>query len=420
MRLANANAGLWALGDGLVSSTLVIYLASDLGARGLMISLVLAAPRFAGLLRLGVPAMVARWQRRKELCITAFLASTVVLLIIPIVAQPGLLGGDHPAMVALIAAWCAHNLLEYVSWVAFWSWLGDLTPRRIRGRLLGQRQRWLVVGRIGGITASVLLTIVWRQLLPDVRRWEPLALSATAGAILLMVAAVPLLLMPAVQGSASARPRAPWRTLVRALVDRSYRRLIAYNCWHAVVTGITASAQEIYPILVLGIPYDGMLTMRGMMYAGQGAIAPGMGRLVDCWGSRPVMIIVQLLVATGPLFYLAATPERPWLLVGAFVVWIAYAGMNVGLDTLKLKLAPEDNNAPYLAVYQTAGDLANGVAIVAGGTLLDRLLAGGADATTLYTWIFLAGWIGRTLAAVLLARLVEPGARRLTDLARGR
>jgi len=32
--LANANAGLWALGDGLVSSTLVIYLASDLGARG--------------------------------------------------------------------------------------------------------------------------------------------------------------------------------------------------------------------------------------------------------------------------------------------------------------------------------------------------------------------------------------------------
>ena len=32
MRLANANAALWAIGNGLISTLLVIYLASDLGA----------------------------------------------------------------------------------------------------------------------------------------------------------------------------------------------------------------------------------------------------------------------------------------------------------------------------------------------------------------------------------------------------
>ena len=63
MRLANANAALWAIGNGLVSMLLVIYLASDLGASGLSLSLILAAPRFAGLLRLGVPALTAQTSR---------------------------------------------------------------------------------------------------------------------------------------------------------------------------------------------------------------------------------------------------------------------------------------------------------------------------------------------------------------------
>lgn len=420
MRLANANAGLWAVGNGLVSTTLVIYLAADLDARGLEISLILAAPHFAGLLRLGVPAVVARWRRRKTLCIAAYLASTVVLSGVPLVASPGQLGTGDAAMAALVAAWCIYHLLEYVGSVALWSWLGDLTPRQVRGRLLGHRQRWLTIGLMGGLVGSASLALVWQWLLPDARRWEPLALSAAAGAALMALATVPLMMMPAVENSPSARPQAPWRTLGRALVDRSYRRLLVFACWFSLVNGITASAQQMYPIRVLGIRYTGMLSLRCLMRAGQSAIAPAMGSLVDRWGNRPVMIVAQLLVATGPLFFLVATPEHSWLLAGAFVVWIAYAGLNVGLDNIKLKLAPEDNNAPYLAVYQSVGDLGYGLATVAGGALFDRLRAGGADAMALYAKVFIAGWIGRMLAATLLARLVEPGARRLSELAQRR
>ena len=65
MRLANANAAIWAIGNGLISTLLVIYLAADLGAKGLAVSMILAAPRFAGVLRLGVPALMARLRARK-------------------------------------------------------------------------------------------------------------------------------------------------------------------------------------------------------------------------------------------------------------------------------------------------------------------------------------------------------------------
>jgi hypothetical protein len=47
-----------------------------------------------------------------------------------------------------------------------------------------------------------------------------------------------------------------------------------------------------------------------MMRVGQCAIAPAMGRLTNAWGNRPVMILSQLVVATGPLFFYLATPEH--------------------------------------------------------------------------------------------------------------
>jgi MFS family permease len=416
MWFANANAALWAIGNGLISTLLVIYLAADLGAEGLAISLILAAPRFAGILRLGVPALIAQLRARKGICLTAYVVSAVVLCSVPIVALSESRTADGFAVVMLVAAWCAYHLAEYVGTVALWSWLGDLTPRRIRGRLLGHRERWLVIGRVGGLAASASLAIVWPWLLPQGPRWQPLALSAAVGAAMMLAAVAPLARMPAVRHAPSAVPRVPWRSLGHALLDPAYRRLLVFSGWFSLVNGITAAAQEVYPIRVLGLGYPVRQMLHGAMRTGQLAIAPWMGRLVDRWGNRPIMIVTQLIAATGPLFLLVATPERPWLIVGTFAAWIAYAGLNVGLDNIKLKLASENNNAPYIAMHHALSDLANGLAIVAGGMLLEHLRTDGSHDLQLYAQLFVIGWLGRTLAAGLAARIIEPGARRLRDL----
>jgi len=416
---ANANAGLWAVGNGLVSTTLVIYLALGLGASGTQVSFIVAAPRFAGLLRLSVPALIARLSHRKAICITAYLASSIVLCAVPWLAAPGRLQTAAGSIAALVVTWSAYHLLEYVGSVSLWSWLGDITPRRVRGRLLGQRERFLTLGVIGGLFASALLAILWQRVLPEAARWEPLAASSAAGALLMALAAVPLLAMPGVLHTPSARPRAPWRTLLGALAYPPYRRLISFACCFSMANGITAVAQSMYPLRVLGIEYAGIQTLQGAMRAGQSVIAPRMGRLVDRWGNRPVMTVAQLIVSTGPLFFLISTPDERWWIAGAYIAWIAYAGMNVGLDNIKLKLAPPDNNAPYLAVYYAVNDLVNGLTMIAGGVAYDRLQSGGRDALELYAWLFAIGWLARTLVVLMVARLMEPGATRLRDMAPG-
>ena len=363
-----------------------------------------------------MPALIRRLENRKAVCIVAYLSSTVVVCTVPVVAALHVPAASRAGLPILVAAWCGYHLLEYIGGVALWSWLGDLTPRPIRGRLLGHREQWLVMGRVVGMAASAALALLWPRALPDAPRWQPLALSAIAGAVLMMAAVAPLAVMPAVPHAPSALPHAPWHTLARALVDPAYRRLIVFACWFSIVNGLTAVAQELYPIRVLNIQYFTRLALLGTMRTGQLAIAPWIGRLVDRYGNRPVMIVSQLIVATGLLFYLAATPQYWWLIAGAFVAWIAYAGLNVGLDNIKLKLAPPDNNAPYLAVFHATGDLANGLATVAGGLLFDQQLLAGTAPLSLYAQLFLLGWLGRTLAVVFLVRLMEPGAQKLRSL----
>jgi MFS family permease len=416
MALAYLNAGLWSVGNGLVSTTLIIYLALEHKASGLAISLILAAPEFAGLLRLAVPAFMARVRRRKLICIVAYAASAVVLCAVPLVSWPELLPSRSATITALVASWCIYHLLEYSGTITLWSWLGDLVPGRIRGRFCGHRERWLAAGGIAGIIFTIALTWLWGKVLPTSASWQPLAASAAVGALFIVAAVVPLILMPAVEYMPSAVPRTPWRALLRATFQPPYSRLLAFSCFFAVVNGITGAAQNMYPQRVLKVSYAGMRTLSGMMRVGQSGIAPAMGRLTDAWGNRPVMILAELVIATGPLFFLLATPERWWWLIGAYVVWIAYAGLNVGLDNVKLKLAPEDNNAPYLSAYYAISDLAYATSTVMGGVYFDQLLAKGRDAKAIYAGLFVAGWLGRTLSTIFLFRLPEPGALRLRDL----
>ena len=118
-----------------------------------------------------------------------------------------------------------------------------------------------------------------------------------------------------------------------------------------------------------------------------------------------------LLVAQGPLFYFFSTPDQRWWLVGAWVVWIAYAGINVCLPNLMLKLSPGRSNTPYIAMFYAVTGLCYAANTIIGGFLLDRY--GHCTWTCFgvvldyYEGVFLLGWIARSLGALVLLLVIE-------------
>ena len=77
------------VGNGLTSTTLVVFLALELDAPnlGLGISLILAMPNLVGLLRLATPVLIGRIADRKTFCLGTFILSGLLLFCLPLVCR---------------------------------------------------------------------------------------------------------------------------------------------------------------------------------------------------------------------------------------------------------------------------------------------------------------------------------------------
>lgn len=367
------NGAIWAFGNGLASTLLITYLALELGAGGLATSLIFAAPQVAGALRLITPWLIEAIGDRRSLCLCAYLASGLVLFALPALATPGWMFDKPAALATLIWLWCLYHLLEYIATVSLYSWLGDLAPRRLRGRFFGRRETFLLVGRIAGMLAAAGLAWAWQSTWPLDPRWFSYALPACLGAVLMTAATLPLVLMASPARERRSEEPLSWTRLLTPLSNSAYLRFLAYSAWFSFSNGITQAAQNIYPAVVLRLPAQVMLGLQSGMRLGQSLLAPATGAAIDSRGYRPVMIASQLAVSLAPLGYFLATREAPWWIVAAWVLWIGYVGLNVALPAYTIALAPRGEASAYLAIHQAIGGVVVGLSTVGGGLLHDYL-----------------------------------------------
>lgn len=421
MLLAYVNGALWALGNGLGSTALFIYLVRELGAAGLGIGVALAAPHIAGVLRLSAPALVDRVGRRRNVCMTCYGGSAVLLAVIAQLAEPGRLAEPAVTLPLVVGLWCVYHLLEYVGTVLLWSWLGDIAPRRIRGRFIGVRERWMLAARILGMLAGGGFSWGW-SLYAAGDAWVGYAVPACAAAALMMTAILPLARMADPEQARDKSPP-PIFSLFNPLADPPMRWLLAFGIWFSLANGLTQSAQYLFPIVAFGLPLLARNVYTSGMRLGQAAAAPRVGTIADRLGNRRVLIAAQLVVAVGPLFFILAArlpavnflflPLSWWCLGGAWVAWIAYVGLNVGLPNLMLKLAGPRLRASYVAWYFAVTGIVYGVSTIAGGALYEWAKARhftcqiGSHTVNCNDAFFATGFLLRVLAVVWLLPICE-------------
>jgi MFS family permease len=401
----------------------VIYLALEFGAAqvGLGISLIKAAPHLAGLLRLAAPAMIGRLADRRHFCLGSYLLAALVLLSLPLSVAPNWRLSLGTALGAVVLLWCLYHVLEYLGAVALWSWLADLAPLRIRGRFLGRRERWSVAGQAAAMLAAALFSLIWRERFPGFV-WAGYAISGIAGCCFLMASLIPLARMPGLLPSPQRRQAAPLVSVWKPFGDPEFLRYIAFGCWFSFFNGVVQSAQEIFPRQVLNIPLSLRLTLQTGTRVGQLAVSPTLGRWADRVGNRPVLMACLPVIASSMLFFFVASPACWYWIVGAWVAWIAYAGVNVCQPNLMLKLAPADLRPPYVAAYYTASGLCVAASMIVGGVAFDALrdsfgyspisLLGGALAIDLFQVLFLFGFVTRAMSMLVLLWVREPGGRK--------
>ena len=399
----------------------------------MQVSAILALQSVVGLLRLATPSLVALLGTKRRTCLTMSLASYVLIAVLPVIPWLGVRVEVVRPVEMLIALLCAHQLLEYVGAVALWSWFGDLVPRRIRGRFFARRNLIQLLLVMIVTPASGWLIDQWQRSHPSADdKLLGYSIATAIGAAALLASLVPLVMTPAVvrgrldadiQRRHLARSRGGLTSeLIAPLFDPAYRRLLLFMLWFSLANGVTQAAQSLFPKMILQLSLTMSLAMVTMMRVGQAAVCLPLGRWSDRLGNRPLLVVCQVLIASGLLFYAVASPERPEWLWGAWVLWIAFAGHNLCLNNLMLKLAPRGDNTAHVATFFAVSNLALACSTLAGGWLLGAGQAAIRDQRLsitepqLFSLVFALGWGLRTAGAALAARLIEPGAASWRDL----
>ena len=284
IRLANMNAIIWAFGNGLASTTLIYYLAQEFGAGFREVAWIIAAPKLVGFLRMSAPKIIQLSGDRRKFCVGCFIASALVLGVLPPICLPGRLPSTQASLVALIICWCLYHLLQYLGTVALWDWYADLFPARIRGRFIGNRQRWLTAGELIGLLIAGLSSYWFKDYFPDASRWEIYCYLAVYGAICMVVAVDPLIWMPdTLQGN---RKTTRLKDYLAPLIQPNMRRLMVYGLCFSTANGLSMSLMGLYVFRALSLPLILTLSIPAFMRLGQSAISPAIGRYVDQHGCK--------------------------------------------------------------------------------------------------------------------------------------
>ncbi len=416
--LAHVQAALWSVGNSVTSGAIITYLLLDLHASGMTLSWILAASSLVGVLRLLAPRLMRASGSAKALYLLSSLPSGCLLAGLCVVRPQPASGQQLSLLLALLML---HQLAESLAQVALWTWLGDLTPRRLRARYFARRQFWQLLLGIPAMLLGGAFVDYWRRAYSmEAASWRLLAyyIPLSVGTLALLVSLVPMLGIPATSFATAGGNRAdrdvagswltPWR-------DRQFLRLLLFRAWFSMANGITQTPQSIYPRRVLGFGLWDLNAMRTCMQLGQAGVSPWMARWINRYGNRRVLMICQAITAGSLLFFTIAAPDVPgarWWLLGGWIAWIAYVGHNIGLPKWTLDFAPPEDRPAYFAAMDAVSALFHAGFTLAGGWLLDTLMAVGSARPArasrfAYLLMFHAGFALRLLGVLLLRRVAN-------------
>ncbi|MBX3439280.1 MAG: MFS transporter [Planctomycetaceae bacterium] len=428
-RAVIASQLLFSAGHVLTTGGFLYYYADAFGPSAFQFSFLLILPELAESVGFLARPISRRVGSRKRTWMASLLVGRLFALGVPLMAAPVLTSGDawpFEVLVIWVAGW---YVFQGIAFACLISWLSDLVPEGRWGRLFAGREVAILAIKL---SVPVLVGIVrrrWADALPDEQKLVTYVTVFLIGNAVVAASLLPLRRLPESRrepNNASELPSqaAPtWTMLLRALRDRNIRWILLHSWWLSFAQGLTQSAFFKYQTSVLHLSVETYYVLNGLMLGLQAPLALWGGRLSDQGRDKQVLFWSVTAVSGAMLFWLAATPDRWWLLSGAFVVWGLFGFVNVSGRNLMLRLSPRGDNIIQISLFRQIGGLCAALAGLLGGLWLDALLAtaaasqapSGAGASPSLTSplepfrvLFLVSFVGRLTAGLWVLPIRAP------------
>jgi len=360
--------------------------------------LLAALPYLATFGQLFATILIERTGLRKYQFIYCMVVSRLLWLAVAGIPLVMPVPGQLAVWLMLSVLLCA-SFLAALGGPAWFTWMGDLIPRRIRGRYLAARAAatrsvqfpvviglavlmdslldrslpvtagaqphafWAIAAIFGAAallgTADVLMFLRIREIIPTTPQ-EP---RRPAAEVVLGPSRLPAMLAAAAW-PARYLAAAVWQLLINPLRDRVFRRYVAFGAtitfamivsgpfyWRDMLESVGFSQTATDMLFMVISPLVGLVA------------APVWGRLIDRWGRRPVLMLGTCLVILSitPYFFASRHTPNPPLVGEAVNAAVGAAGRaaNVLLGPLGRPvhwagLSPQAPVGAYLIMLTTA------------------------------------------------------------------
>ncbi len=382
-----------------------------------------------------------------------FYASIHRLLWMAIALVPFLLRPGRAAITVFMGVFGISCVLAHLSVPRWQIWMGDLIPRRVRGRYFATRSLWTLPIQVAVvITAGILLdraTVSGEPMTVDaqpVLLWTICTIFAVAAVFGAIDALLHLRIREIVSPSLTDHPVRrrhgmlagltvaliePARVVVNAFRDRRFRHYALYGA--TITFSMTVSGQFFWLYVLESVGYSKLGA--NVVFLVFPAICTLLvirlwGRLVDLWGRRPIMILATVGVVFVPLgFFFMSQDNVPLAyLLGAVSCMLGgatWAGITLAQTGIILGFSETSGGSKYIAaaaVAAAAGGFAGGLA---GGEMAEyfEYLQDNPIILGPFRWVnyhvnFLVSMVTRVASILFIVGMPDPGAKPLRDVVR--
>ena len=382
--------------------------AIHLQASALLTGLVVALPQMAQLFQLPAAWSTALIGRRRAAVALVAVSRQVMLplAVLPLCAPSNSTG--QAVLLAVAALSAVLGVLGNNAWV---SWMGDLVPRRIRGRYFGRR---IALCTIAGATASAAVGMALDWARPHGATGTMLAGLQVFASVAGVVTTVLMLRQHDPGRGAAGRPALSLASALQPFRDRSARGLLVYVLAWNLAVGLAGGFFALYMLQNLRMGFT-LVALHGIGLAVARVLtAPLWGRIIDRLGARPVLVACAFGISAIPLCWLFPTPTFLWpLLIDAVLAGVLWGGHNLAMFVAPMTVTPERGRPFYVAAIAVTGGLAFTIATACGGILAETLPR---ELTVLgqpvhnLQLLFIASALLRFVAAFGALRIHEPAA----------
>ncbi|TWT52332.1 Major Facilitator Superfamily protein [Thalassoglobus neptunius] len=411
-RLVMLSQALFTAGNSLTTGGFLNYFIYEFEQSALYLAAIQVAPECAESLGVFTRRILYWFRGRKRLWICGLIIARLTALVIPAVFLFLPERFNNLSLSIILAAIIVWYLAQGISYCAYISWLSDLVPEQNWGTFFSRRRiAGLIVSIIVPTSFGLLRSRLISEWPSDCKLWSYLVIFGT-GAALALSSILPMLSLPETKTPITTKiipkySRTRWKEL-----SPSFRWLLCSRWWLAFFQGLTQVALFKFSVSVLHVSLETYYVLTAMMLLLQIVAARWAGAMCDRDQDRKITILGLLIVSCAMPFWMTATPQFWWLIVGANLAWGAFGIVNVGLQNLTLKLAPVSDNSLHISLSRQWSGLIAGIAGLLGGYYLDWAFKQSEIAPNLvYTMIFGVSWFGRMTAPLFLLPVVQPTSR---------